>query len=474
MIRKFDEKKNSVSLSKNIKPSFSSVNFSDNRPSFNTESALVQRVKKSQRQEDNLSKMVADESQISGKNLEASKILKVSKNLKLIHLGKEGIPLNASAVGNVVRSTTESSWIGGDSAADHTLKHYMVARNGTHYQFPVKRLNAPKRRGNKYIPDAGNENTTQGLKVEAFGGTVEPRDISAESTLQESRIRTLLSEYHEEGHPLSETPPSFNEESIIRSKIFVSDIPNFKSAGTISVVNVNEKDMIATQHGRPKTGFSSWGKAEMLGTIVIDCENLINSGDSSISLEELVARIREKIKIKHGDLMTRVFQSGTRPPNALGAFGDHSEILDELIEMVAEDVLTRRVEAQPIGQPQTTPPPSVRENSSDLSESGSATTGKETNQISDTEDAPQMDDEGVTHVGAKNTSQMDDEDVPDMNAGNETNRIGHQNKISEIEKAHKRLKKLKKGLIEKEKIKGRSKISKREKMRNILKRLLKK
>lgn len=234
------------------------------------------------------------------------------------------------------------------------LKHYMVVKHGTSYQFPVKYLYEPGWDAGlrNWIPNDANNNLhrhpddqrpirfarrgrgrgrrqvpfdygARAWQPEGFGGNqdwilgagIERGNMN----LFDSRNATLAHEYGEEARRDGDMGFVFD-----RSKLFDAGW----GVGTLSIASTGEE--IRTEN-HPQGNVRERGQAEMAGTIAIECNDLIRGVLVGDELENAI-----------GALITQerdVLFPMQRLPSP---FAKRGGILARLVEMVAEDILTQR------------------------------------------------------------------------------------------------------------------------------------
>lgn len=225
---------------------------------------------------------------------------------------------------------------------DKLLKHYMVIKSGTSkYQFPVKHVYDPRPTfDNKYEPNARKPRFIghRAGQPEGFGGNSD-FDIEKppEKNLAEDRTSTLEREYSEENQ-------SRNGATIMveRSKKFASAF----GAGTLSIANTNA-DLVAGANPHNVDKVKSWGEAEMAGTVVIDCGDLIAE---ELVDDELEQEIGRRIQVQRDLLFTNtptLNAGGARKTESI--FAKQGGILAHLLGLVKEDIQAQRLKLKEPG-----------------------------------------------------------------------------------------------------------------------------
>lgn len=264
------------------------------------------------------------------------------------------------------------------------LKHYMVVKNGTCYQFPVKYFYQPiKEATRSWQPDnrppphppllAPPEWKTfgdRGYQPEGFGGTQDWNPSIQSGTwraptlhVEDSRNSTLAHEYLEEArldgarigvyssddpaagrHYQASDKTSEERETDIKLKIEKSKFfhatyprtdkptaPPMRHAGTLSIVS---STVSLQQRLHPAGRVPERGMAEMAGTIVIDCAPLIHGTDVGDALERAVG---DRLVLARNRLLGAAVSTGLADP-----FASSGGILAHLVGMVAVDILFQR------------------------------------------------------------------------------------------------------------------------------------
>lgn len=243
------------------------------------------------------------------------------------------------------------------------LKHYMVVKNGTSYQLPIKHLSMPKENtdgeGTTFTPNAGNEDRRRGGQPEGFGGNQDWDDELVQDNqinLAASRDATLRHEYQEEAR----RPTGLGDNArLASSKYFNAGW----AVGTMSVVSTDRPLDVDGFRRSPEGDVERYGEAEMAGTITIDCEDLFGrlhlpepGRNIAPTREWLENKIGEKIRDKRNDLLISLDQP--IPRNT--PFWYKAGILSHLVTMIAEDLIAeKRVPdraARIAGLPLLTPP----------------------------------------------------------------------------------------------------------------------
>lgn len=231
-------------------------------------------------------------------------------------------------------NTTNATLHVGEHDYTGQLKHYMVVKNGTQYQFPVKHLKIPTLVDDQWWrPNAGREDKVRGRQPEGFGGNQDwtlGDDIdSGKMSLFDSRSATLAHEYREEARRDDEM--GFNIE---RSKLFHTQWGNPRDphhiVGTLSIASTGPHIELKSVH-HPEDKVEERGMAEMAGTIVIDCYNLVSGGligdDLEVAIGNLIAQQRDALfPEQHLD----------------NPFAHQGGILAHLVGLVAEDIIAQR------------------------------------------------------------------------------------------------------------------------------------
>ena len=244
------------------------------------------------------------------------------------------------------------------------LKHYMVVKNGTTYQLPVKHFYQPGYVGGDlhWIPnDAQNhlhrapndhrENppteaaTYKGRsnQPEGFGGNQDWDDElirDGQINVFASRNATLWDEYQEEsGRALAA------DATIASSKYYTSQW----SVGTMSIISTNQILDAVGFTSSPPGNVLSRGLAEMAGTITIDCSDLLGKvriGDRQKTTEWLEQEIGGKIIERRNALLEAI---GVNTRRMSSPFWRKAGILSHLVTMIAEDLIEEK-QAQQAGR----------------------------------------------------------------------------------------------------------------------------
>lgn len=269
------------------------------------------------------------------------------------------------------------------------LKHYMVVKNGTCYQFPVKYFYQPIEEAplswqpdNRHPPLPGApalpaEKTfgDRGYQPEGFGGNQDWNRNIQNGTwgaptlhVEDSRNSTLAHEYLEEArldgerigvyssddpaagrHYQASDKTSQERERDIKLKIEKSKFfhatyprppkkngqpnPPTLNAGTLSIVS---STVPLQQRLHPAESVPERGMAEMAGTIVIDCAPLIQGPDiENDALEHAVGNL---LVVARNSLLEAAVPAGL----LADPFASSGGILAHLVGMVADDILFQR------------------------------------------------------------------------------------------------------------------------------------
>jgi len=226
------------------------------------------------------------------------------------------------------------------------LKHYMVVKDGTKYQLPVKHFRKPvcdykKRKWTVGTGEAMGGN--RGGQPEAFGGTQDWKEafqdwnelikkgqnkpLEGARILEEARKETLIKEYAEESgkevayakNMLDLNPPTVK-------KIFTSAW----GAGTLSVVPVVAGGLLQIGDSQrlpvyPLSNKNDRGRAEMLGTITIDLNGVEKTDSDAVRNV-----VRERIRIERNKLIGK-------ENDTIDDFYGESEIYQAIVDLIVED-----------------------------------------------------------------------------------------------------------------------------------------
>lgn len=265
------------------------------------------------------------------------------------------------------------------------LKHYMVVKNGTCYQFPVKYFYQPIKKAprswqpdNRHPPLPGApalpaEKTfgDRGYQPEGFGGNQDWNPSIQSGTrraptlhVEDSRNSTLAHEYLEEARLDGERVGVYSSDDpaagrhyqasdktsqeagtdiklkIEKSKFFHAAYPRtdkptappVRHAGTLSLVS---SAVPLQERLHPTRRVPERGMAEMAGTIVIECAPLIHGTDVGDALERAVG---DRLVLARNRLLGAAVPAGLADP-----FASSGGILAHLVGMVADDILIQRV-----------------------------------------------------------------------------------------------------------------------------------
>lgn len=219
------------------------------------------------------------------------------------------------------------------------LNHYMVVRNGTQYQLPIRAVINPYR-GKRH---------ERALRVEPFGGNQGWDDYKCNiesvldhDALKMSRNRTLGHEYFEEaGEPLNATPTegvdpytTVDDAHVSKSVYFrIPKTERWNAQGTISIVD-SVKALTSKSNlnlGNPK---SDPAKREMAGTIVIE------TNDIRGNFNEIEQQIKDRIVVAQTEFIKAYYPKTTFTPED---FDEGSEILLMSVKLMAQQVLERNL-----------------------------------------------------------------------------------------------------------------------------------
>ena len=256
------------------------------------------------------------------------------------------------------RADVESFTVKKEKYTSARLKHYMVVKKGTLYQFPIKSIIDPN--GNDkigYQSKVTGKVNDRGGQIEPFGGTTD-LDYKARvvnGSLFKIRNETLKKEYSEE----NDQHKSYDLE-IIKSKKFgytyPTDLGTQAVAGTLSIATIKqeiaEADNWETALNRANViseGFQpnnlekskNRGELEMAGTIVINCNKLINSNLTEDALEQNIGYLMQQ---KRDNFFAQ--NARKKDPNnkrkTEGIFNTKAGVLAHLVSMVKDDILAER------------------------------------------------------------------------------------------------------------------------------------
>lgn len=218
----------------------------------------------------------------------------------------------------------------GEHKVNNVLKHYMVVKDGDfRYQFPIKYFKQPKetyKNSGEYIPNAGYEDKDRGGQPEGFGGNADMSKtvIKGKNSLLSTRNETLNKEYQEENLNHEDAKLTFGESKKFGSKF---------GAGTLTIATTDKKFKEgAMQNVLKEKTTKNRGEAEMAGTIVIDCSDLVVGDLKGNDLEHAIVT-----KLQLG--VDKIFKKKEERLSILEKSGG---ILAHLIGMVAEDIEFQR------------------------------------------------------------------------------------------------------------------------------------
>lgn len=236
-----------------------------------------------------------------------------------------------------LRGFTESLNTGRTMLDGMLLNHYMVVRNGTQYQLPIRAV----------INPYGGTRHERALRVEPFGGNQGwndcTRNIKSDpdhDALKMSRNRTLGHEYFEEaGEPLNATPTegvdpytTVDDAHVSKSVYFrTPKTERWKAQGTISIVD-SVKALTSKPNQNLRNLESDPAKREMAGTIVIE------TNDIRGNFNEIEQQIEDRIVAAQTEFIEANYSETTFTEED---FGEGSEILLMSVKLMAQQVLER-------------------------------------------------------------------------------------------------------------------------------------
>ncbi|MET3431197.1 hypothetical protein ABIC71_000675 [Herbaspirillum seropedicae] len=317
--------------------------FVDNRPTSQRHATIAQMVRK-----EGLSKPAPraviqravgvvgdnDRQHISVEDLQAGDTVNV-RNLR-----------NRRTAGEIIAN---SFTVNGQDTTGAKLKHYMVAKSGTRYQLPIKHLRAPRRFWNGWAPNQGDADAVRGGMPEPFGGNhdLDPGQVLNDHPLANSRDTTLATEYEEEGHPDRQPVGAGVFGAGTRSKKYHVNHGGYHAAGTLSIVNLADPaDIQAQRHPNQRYGLDDRGRAEMAGTISVDCADLIGANNPPQFNPQNADDLRdekERIEDAIGAKINVAYQAFHNPNQVGDPFAASAGILAHLVTMMAEDVYEARM-----------------------------------------------------------------------------------------------------------------------------------
>ncbi|MGZ4995735.1 MAG: eCIS core domain-containing protein [Methylobacter sp.] len=240
------------------------------------------------------------------------------------------------------RAVITSMLVNGVDQVGKKLKHYMVVKNGFHFQFPIKHVLQPyEREDGLYVSNAGSSGGVRAGAAEGFGGNQDLHNGAARvnASLATSRDITLDREYGEENHRRDGANLNF-----IRTDKFANTAGPANMAGTLSIATTDQELETGAQPNF-KGPFDDRGEAEMAGTVVINCDDLVGG---ALDKDALEAAIGQRIEHQRRELFQHT--AGLRASEAVASsFSHEGGILSLLVGMVADDILAeraRRHEAQ--------------------------------------------------------------------------------------------------------------------------------
>lgn len=214
---------------------------------------------------------------------------------------------------------------------NNVLKHYMVVTDGaSKYQFPIKHLQSPKETkkwSGEYEPNKGELDKSRGGQPEGFGGNTDiKKGVEKQNqSLESLRDETLNKEYQEENLNHNDATLTFGA-----SKKFGSQF----GAGTLTITKTDEQLKEGALRNQLKAETTkNRGEAEMAGTVVIDCSDLVKGDLKGNDLEHAIA---DKLQM----LVDGIFKKGKR--EGISILEKQGGILAYLIGMVAEDIELQR------------------------------------------------------------------------------------------------------------------------------------
>ena len=233
------------------------------------------------------------------------------------------------------RARVENLVVNGHNYANRVLKHYMVVRNNWRYQFPIKHVREPRLRvigGVRYSPNQGVLDANRGGQPEPFGGNTDQANthgVFHGDTLYNTRGATLDHEYQEENH--NHGGANLN---VVRSQKFGSAF----GVGTLSIAESNQA--LPAHSPNSLLDDPNRGRAEMAGTVSIDCSDLIERAEVGDALEQLIsAKItaaRNAFYVAHGGHDPRGERQLADP------FSSQAGIVAHLVGLVAVDIEAER------------------------------------------------------------------------------------------------------------------------------------
>lgn len=230
--------------------------------------------------------------------------------------------------------------VDGKNRANYLLKHYMVINNGTMFQLPIKYILQPKKGRFKiggitrpgFNPNSGDADI-RGGQPEGFGGT---DDLKYGTPIKDEDVATrrdvsLNKEYKEENH--HHDGATIN---VVSSKKFALPYGSYGGmAGTISIAATNRPLVEGPSALNDPSATTNRGRAEMAGSIVINCDDLINGVLRDDALE---AAIGSKIEIARNNFHA---DYGTDAPKDT-PFDYRGGILAHLVGMMKDEILAQR------------------------------------------------------------------------------------------------------------------------------------
>jgi Domain of unknown function (DUF4157) len=229
--------------------------------------------------------------------------------------------------------------VGGLNRNGSILKHYMVVKNGSLYQFPIKHVFQPREQAlNVFNPNPYNRlgrvltSGNRGGQPEGFGGNTDLQNnqVQNNQNLTDLRNETLNHEYQEENH--AHGGANLN---ITRAKKFGSAF----GAGTLSIATTDQA-LVAGNNAHALANTANRGEAEMAGTVVIDCEALITGILVNDALEIAIGGLLQAARNQF-----YVNNVGSDPSNQRqqgNIFESNGGILAHLVGIVKEDIVAER------------------------------------------------------------------------------------------------------------------------------------
>ena len=250
--------------------------------------------------------------------------------------GTERISATRRGANNNAAQVTGNFSVNAHNFANRILKHYMVVRSGTRYQFPIKHLYAPGGSG-PYTPNAGALDG-RGSQPEGFGGNADlaPGQAINNELLTDRRLPTLRAEYLEENHAHGGAVLN-----LARSKKFGSVF----GVGTLSITTTDAA--LAPGHvANGSAPTANRGEAEMAGTVVIDCDDLIGGILVGDDLEQAIGDKLQNVRNAFYATNRLIAPIGVRLTQSV--FAVQGGILAHLVAMVKDDIVATRADRQQV------------------------------------------------------------------------------------------------------------------------------